>query len=129
MQSYILVLDDTRSIEEVQNMTPEPFERLAGLPIVLCKDFKSAQMHMVRSDMVKSGALATHVCFDHNLYGSKNHMELTGLDFASWLCHHDLYRTQMLTDDFTFTTHTTDQVAAEQITELMLDHQDDKKNK
>ena len=128
MVNYILVLDDTRSIEDVQKMTPEPFTRLAGLPIVLCKDFKEAQMQTAKSDMAKSGALAAHICFDHNLYGSKNHMNFTGLDFANWLCHYDECRTQVLTDDFTFTTHTTDPQAAKEITEIMLEHQDDKKN-
>jgi len=110
--SYILVLDDTRSIGDVKFITPAPFESL--LPIVLVKDFKEGQLHMI-------GALSlcAHVCFDHFLFGSPNHMDMTGLDFAHWLVHYDERRKEVLTKDFTFSVHSSDPEGAKAINEKM----------
>jgi len=118
--NYLLILDDDRSIEKVKSLTPsDVFDDHPDRPIVLAKDFKEAQQYMVNSEH-----LCSHICFDHFLYSSKNHMDLTGLDFARWLSMYDERRTPLLTDDFSFSVHTTDEKANKQIFEQMKDHQD-----
>jgi hypothetical protein len=116
MNPYLLILDDTRSLADVQHLTPEPFSR--GLPVVLCKDYKAAQRHVAHVE-----DRCAHICFDHYLYGSPNHMELTGLDFAEWVTHYDGRRAPVLTADFTFSVHTSDPAAAAVITAVMAEHQ------
>jgi len=112
--NYLLILDDTRSVEDVKNISPEPFKLYPELPIVVALDFKNAQQIMLKSE-----GLCEHVCFDHNLYGSKNHMDLTGADFANWLDHHDHNRKQMTAIGCTYSVHTTDEKGAAEIRDAM----------
>lgn len=113
--NYLLILDDVRSIEQVKNISPEPLKLYPDLPIVLVKDFKEAQQFMAN----KAEGLCAHVCFDHNLYGSKNHMDLTGGDFANWLDHYDHNRKQMTAVGCTYSVHTTDEKGAAEIRDAM----------
>ena len=102
--NYLLILDDDRSIEQVKNISPKPFELYPELPIVLVKDFKEGQGHLVNAE-----GQAVHLCLDWNLYSSPNHMNLTGYDFVQWLVHYDECRKKVLVDDFSFTCHSSDE--------------------